>query len=715
MEDLCNNFLKDSNEFNAYKLLYELRINNLNNLGVMIGKEFQKMFPKSFYLILEYARLWQKIDKYVSYMIYSYILSFKSLSYDSSNMILNEQIKLIDDNILNQFTEYNPDKIKQIQLKKKNIFPLVTLTITTCKRFDLFEKTINSVLNCFDIDKIDYWLCIDDNSSTEDRQKMQKLYPFFEFYFKYSNEKGHAKSMNIIKNKVTTPYILHLEDDWVFYNKKNYISDALAILYQDSKHGQCLFNKNYGELPDDLFKIKGGDFKTTNDGLRFYLHEYATTEDEIQKWSAKHTSGCSCYYWPHFSFRPSLLKRSVIESIGEYNENCEHFEREYAYRYINKGFISTFFEDNNCKHIGRLTSERNDISKLNAYDLNNTIQFEKVSSNFNNMEIILINLQRRPDRLEKFKKQIDKYSLNFTIFSAIDGYKLKPNRQLNKIFENNDYNMRKGIVGCALSHLQIWIELIKSNKDFYLIFEDDVTIQDNFKTKLRKILNDIDYKQYDILFLGHHSKIKDLNNVNNITIKKYNSVDSLKESYGGAFSYIITKNGAQKMLEYINTCGMPNAIDTMQQKAADFIDIYYIQPSLVTSDCHCFNNNIDTDIQKDINSTVSMNIENIITEELINLESFNIQSIKSYDELIKYIQNLHEHNIYYKNNDQNVIEKLFIICNMCLNKTHIYYTIESNILIILNKNDYNNFKPTIYNERLKKYNNYDISDAIVYI
>ena len=47
-------------------------------------------------------------------------------------------------------------------------------SITTCKRFDLFEKTINSFIQCCkDVLLIDKWLCIDDNSSDTDREKMK--------------------------------------------------------------------------------------------------------------------------------------------------------------------------------------------------------------------------------------------------------------------------------------------------------------------------------------------------------------------------------------------------------------------------------------------------------------------------------------------------------------------------------------------------------------
>ena len=48
---------------------------------------------------------------------------------------------------------------------------MITFTITSCKRFDLFEKTMNSFLNCcIDIERIDKWLCVDQNTTIDANQ-----------------------------------------------------------------------------------------------------------------------------------------------------------------------------------------------------------------------------------------------------------------------------------------------------------------------------------------------------------------------------------------------------------------------------------------------------------------------------------------------------------------------------------------------------------------
>ena len=79
------------------------------------------------------------------------------------------------------------DKKVSIQNRDK---PTIMITFTTCKRYDLFKQTINSLLNQWhDYDKIDYWYCVDDNSSDEDRKKMRDNYPWIDYYMKKKHRK----------------------------------------------------------------------------------------------------------------------------------------------------------------------------------------------------------------------------------------------------------------------------------------------------------------------------------------------------------------------------------------------------------------------------------------------------------------------------------------------------------------------------------------------
>jgi hypothetical protein len=137
----------------------------------------------------------------------------------------------------------------------------VLFTITTCKRFNLFEQTMNSILNTWlDLDKVSMFFCVDDNSSEEDREKMKKQYPFFQFYMKSPQEKGHRESMNLIwekVNQVNPKYWIHLEDDWLFFKKEKYITRAIAALekYENKNIHQIVFNREYGLMMNDIGRV----------------------------------------------------------------------------------------------------------------------------------------------------------------------------------------------------------------------------------------------------------------------------------------------------------------------------------------------------------------------------------------------------------------------------------------------------------------------------
>lgn len=240
----------------------------------------------------------------------------------------------------------------------------VALTITTCKRPDLFERTVESFLRCCtDHQRIVEWICVDDNSTEEDRARMKARFPFFTWVWKDEQSKGHAHSMNLLSDLVRVgnfDYVLHLEDDWEFFETRDWISDTLIVLARERDCGQVLFNRNYAEIPGDG-DILGGLIRKTPDGLRYRVHVHDTVA----------TPGRSCAWWPHFSLRPSLLRTAVFERIGRFDPNSEHFELDYAKRYMQAGFRSAFLDTIGLKHIGKLTTETGE----NAYSLNGQVQF----------------------------------------------------------------------------------------------------------------------------------------------------------------------------------------------------------------------------------------------------------------------------------------------------------------------------------------------------
>jgi len=125
----------------------------------------------------------------------------------------------------------------------------ITVTMTTCKRMDLFKKTFNSFLeNCEDLfDYVCEFILIDDNSNEQELKEIEQLYPFIKIIRKTPEQKGHAYSMNILRKLIKTKYFFHLEDDWEFVVKDKYITKCLEIITNRQDVKQVLLNPNYSE------------------------------------------------------------------------------------------------------------------------------------------------------------------------------------------------------------------------------------------------------------------------------------------------------------------------------------------------------------------------------------------------------------------------------------------------------------------------------------
>lgn len=305
--------------------------------------------------------------------------------------------------------KYNSELVKKItnnvSKKKRN---LVTYTVTTCKRFDLFQKTINSFINCCtDILQIDKWICVDDNSSAEDRKKMETLYPFFQFVWKTAEQKGHPESMNIIIDMVKSPFVLHMEDDWQFFEKKEYIKPALEILQEDKTLGQVCFNRNYAEVLKDR-ESPGGLLRWTKDNhIRYLIHEhYHPDSQEYKDFGTRHNNRPSSCYWPHYSLRPSVINTKVFKDVGRYNTNTTHFEMEYSHRYFALNYKTAFYDAISCLHIGRLTSERDDKTKKNAYELNSESQFGERKKQLTDTSVTNTSITGKTEKKVSFKDDI---------------------------------------------------------------------------------------------------------------------------------------------------------------------------------------------------------------------------------------------------------------------------------------------------------------------
>lgn len=425
---ICNN-----NFIGIYELLVKFRLNNNYISAYQYAKDYINRFTPTLIndingekyndfienIILKSTYLnKENINIYLFYLEFEIIiitlnLNIYDIAYQLCNRILlrpsfenivqyipNDLIKQIQyfqsvciDHIKDKYIFYDIHKMKSISTnilytindKSKSII----FTITTCKRYDLFEKTINSFINCTpedDLKLIKEWLCVDDNSSIEDREKMQINYPFFQFIWKNMDNKGHISSMNIIRNYVLKSgynYTLHMEDDWQSVIYFNSISRAIEIMGNDDSIKQVVYNRNYVQniCVRDI-DLNGGIRKYIQNPIinkhrfnKYILHQFIHQQSpEFTKYIESINNGPTIVNWPYYSLNPSVLSVDVYKACDIFEKITWHFEFDYAVKFLYNGFKTAFFDGIYKLHIGKPLGSNDE---KNAYDLNNEIKFVK--------------------------------------------------------------------------------------------------------------------------------------------------------------------------------------------------------------------------------------------------------------------------------------------------------------------------------------------------
>jgi GR25 family glycosyltransferase involved in LPS biosynthesis len=112
----------------------------------------------------------------------------------------------------------------------------------------------------------------------------------------------------------------------------------------------------------------------------------------------------------------------------------------------------------------------------------------------------VINLKRRPDRLELFKKQCPFNDV--TVITAFDGKNMKDEASaIEQELVTRFTRLDPGEIGCFLSHLRVFNEIRRENLPYAVIFEDDAIFCDNFLEKYSKLMEELP-SDTDILYIG---------------------------------------------------------------------------------------------------------------------------------------------------------------------------------------------------------------------
>lgn len=202
-------------------------------------------------------------------------------------------------------------------------------------------------------------------------------------------------------------------------------------------------------------------------------------------------------------------------------------------------------------------------------------------------KVYFINLDEDTNKRIYFEKEIKKSSLSTkcTKYTAVIGkyldIRLIPSTIISESAKNDvllkkqktyGISLTYGSLACALSHYFIYQECSKSKKP-YLIFEDDIIIDNTFDDNLANIISNIKDKNYDIVYLGYN-EIPGFakNDINNVISKPRGLIT-------GLYGYIISPKGSQKLIESIFP--LNKQIDSSISDNSELFDLYCSKKNLV--------------------------------------------------------------------------------------------------------------------------------------
>jgi glycosyl transferase family 25 len=172
------------------------------------------------------------------------------------------------------------------------------------------------------------------------------------------------------------------------------------------------------------------------------------------------------------------------------------------------------------------------------------------------MDVIVINLPRRQDRKQRMRGWLpSSWHVQFLSDSQLAWDAQDADLWPANSFEcfpwridsqNTWWNrpLKLGEVACALSHGEAWRLIVAGQSPFCLVLEDDVTGNSGIDDDVRRFMAEISNfdPTWDIAYLGRDALEPDTGAVSSLVCRPGYSY--------GTFGYVLSKNGAHKLLTY---------------------------------------------------------------------------------------------------------------------------------------------------------------------
>lgn len=216
----------------------------------------------------------------------------------------------------------------------------VSIVVTSCGRFDLLRRTLES-LDKFNTEPIRAVFVTEDSGRNEARDCVPEHWRPFTTVFINQPKLGQLKSIDLAYGHVETPWIFHCEDDWEFY-RPSFIEESKKLLEADKQALQVW--------------------------LRSYAHDLSIHSPYVFLEDRQQLAGIPYYRlgshkadWQGFSLNPGLRRKADYLPLAPFAQFSG--EKELSKKYADAGRYALILEDDAVLHTGfgghvELTTER---------------------------------------------------------------------------------------------------------------------------------------------------------------------------------------------------------------------------------------------------------------------------------------------------------------------------------------------------------------------
>ena len=184
------------------------------------------------------------------------------------------------------------------------------------------------------------------------------------------------------------------------------------------------------------------------------------------------------------------------------------------------------------------------------------------------IKAIVISLKKSIDRREFIIKQCNQIGIEYEILEGVDGSTLpvnirnefvqvRKNAYAPKGLPASKWEVTPGVVGCALSHINAYKKITESNIEAALILEDDAILTDSIKLLMdnKTVIKYLQDKKVELIQLaavkGDYIYLPEIKFLGRTKLGPGLTIGKAAKIIPGASCYIISKSGAQKLLDNI--------------------------------------------------------------------------------------------------------------------------------------------------------------------